>query len=371
MAEEELPAVAPSFVSVAAGAYHTILVDAERQIVAFGDNSHGQLGLGDEISRRESTHVCGLQNVSSAAAGYDFTALLETGGRVHTSGFHPYGCVSSHDRFVAVEMPLSDSFRVRELAAGKNHLVLVDEDGNVFTYGEGISGQLGHGDYESHFVPKLMAALPDARVVRAAVGRYHTILLDSEGRVYTFGAGSDGQLGLGDVESRSEPTPVTMLSTERIVDIAAGDFHSVFVAEFGYVYTCGSNHSGQLGLGDRVNRTTPSIVYKLGLTALPRFVRAAAGGNHTILIDRGGHAHACGNNRKGQLGLGDDRECAVTPLPLLHEGKIAQAAAGAMHTVLLDEHGRVYACGNNKAGQLGLGGLKKTNTPTLVERQLV
>ena len=101
------------------------------------------------------------------------------------------------------------------------------------------------------------------------------------GLVYTFGLGSYGQLGHRNSENYIKPKLVRDLTRKRIVDAAVGWHHSVVVDEQGNVYTCGTNSNGQLGVGDTEPRTGFTFVNKL----VGRNVsRVYAGGNHTWAI---------------------------------------------------------------------------------------
>lgn len=97
--------------------------------------------------------------------------------------------------------------------------------------------------------------------------------------------------------------------------------------------------------------------------------RSAASGpaaGHTILIDMDRRALGFGRNPFGQLGLTDLKLCdKPTPIPGLENVNIIQAAVGRHHSLFLTDTGTVYACGENKCGQCGIGNTNATvTTPT-------
>merc|ERR1712086_937568 len=87
------------------------------------------------------------------------------------------------------------------VAAGYNHTLCITADGSIFSWGSNDNGQLGVGDTESRHVPTLVTWLQGKRVVHVAAGQYHTICSTADGSVFTWGGGDNGKLCLGDDES--------------------------------------------------------------------------------------------------------------------------------------------------------------------------
>lgn len=138
----------------------------------------------------------------------------------------------------------------------------------------------GHGERRAEPVPRLVANLAAIEIVRVACGG-HTCALGSHGELFTFGNGKHGQLGHG--EQRAEPTPrqVQALRHTRVLGIAAGDFHTLALADDGNVYTWGSGAYGELGHGDRAHQSEPRRVEALQRRNL---VFAACGASHSLLL---------------------------------------------------------------------------------------
>lgn len=120
------------------------------------------------------------------------------------------------------------------------------------------------------------------------------------------------------------------------------------------LHTWGLNNFGQLGLGDLTNRLRPAEVTQLRVAALAHIV---SGGFHNIGISKSGLAFAWGQGHRGQLGVGTDAP-RTQPRPMVIEAlrgtKIVSAAAGLAHTYFLSDRRRLYVCGDNANGQLGL-----------------
>ena len=118
-------------------------------------------------------------------------------------------------------------------------------------------------------MPKVIEALRGRRVVAIAVGGLHSIVLTDEGEVLSFGAGSYGKLGHGDEVSQLVPKVIGALRDRRVVAIAAGNFHSMVLADKGAVLSFGKGKSGRLGHGDDSEDQREPVVIA-GLRALIR-----------------------------------------------------------------------------------------------------
>ena len=146
-------------------------------------------------------------------------------------------------------------------AAGRLHSAAVGEDGALFVWGRGFYGQLGTGDTASSLTPRRVAGLP-APVRQVAAGAVHTGIVTEAGDLLMCGGGGNGQLGLGDEDGRTTPTLVAraVFDGEAVLMVACGEEHTAAVTEDGGVYTFGKGGHGRLGLGDKEDRTTPTLV---------------------------------------------------------------------------------------------------------------
>lgn len=121
----------------------------------------------------------------------------------------------------------------------------------MITCGDGQSGCLGHGDYQSVYKPKLIEALLHVDVVSLDCGPQHVAVVGSSGEVYTWGNGSYGKLGLGSEESQLEPQRVAFSEPVKITEVYCGDTGTMFITDVGSVWACGSNKCNKLGLNHR------------------------------------------------------------------------------------------------------------------------
>lgn len=195
------------------------------------------------------------------------------------------------------------------------HSILIDDKGMAYGVGRNEHGQLGVPDVMAITTPEMVeigGLKKGERIVSAACGRAHTILVTSEGAAYAAGANGFGQLAGGGQDATSAKwSRVRIRDGEHIIGASAGGNFSAFCTKNGSVYTAGSAQYGQLGLGS----TGESIVSagKVGYAAAVHALRVdgfgdakitavASGTNHSIALDDKGHVWSWGWGAYGRLG---------------------------------------------------------------------
>ena len=217
--------------------------------------------------------------------------------------------------------------------------------GRLYAWGSGDYGRLGHGDTLPQRSAKLVEMLRDKDVCKVVCGLRHTLVLTDSGQVYSYGFGGDGQLGHGDREIQTLPTLVQALSGENIVEIACGDKHSVALTAGGDVFTWGEGALGQLGLGAKLQRhLRPSRIPEL-LTQ--RIVSISAGSSHTGCVDDEGNVYMWGEGQSGRLGLEDEHNVSTPTLVKSLSGR------GIESIVCFNEH--TFALTVSQGGGYGGG----------------
>ncbi len=184
-----------------------------------------------------------------------------------------------------------------------------------------------------------------------AAGDGTSFLLTSSGVVFSWGNQVNGRLGDGEVGDDSRTRPAPALGLTGIRQIAVGAAHGLALRSDGAVMVWGANGAGQLGNGREGGEAgTPFRVSGLG-----RIVAIAAGGRSSFALDANGRVFAWGDNVAGQLGLGDG-EGRTTPTQIPGLQDISVIGAGGQHAFAVSRDGAAFAWGNNQDGQLGLGG---------------
>jgi len=190
-----------------------------------------------------------------------------------------------------------------------------------------------------------------------ACGDEHSAFVTTNNHVYTIGSNRSGQLGIRDpmVESKSSPVLVEQMMGHKIEGISCGGSHTAAVTSTGEVFAWGEGRYGALGVPDtETDQYRPQrVIFRDNASSHKKEVvikTVSAGYKHTIFLDQHGRVYTCGNNENGQLGLATR---SVQPEPMQidnFEHKAAQVSAGKDHTLILTDTGLVYACGLNTEG---------------------
>ena len=241
---------------------------------------------------------------------------------------------------------------VPAITAGIRHTVALKSDGTVWAWGIGGNGELGNGTGTDSSYP--VQVLDGVAAVAAGIS--HTVALKSDGTVWTWGWNPWGAIGNGTTTNQLQPVQVTGLSGV-FTSVAAGWQHTVALKSDGTVWTWGSNVFGQLGNGTSTDSLLP--VQVTGLSGV--FVAVGAGYSHTIAIKSDGTLWVWG--RDDYL-LGDgtifDPYAPFTASPVQVTGLpgVVAAGGGYHHTVALKGDGTLWAWGWNEYGQVGVGPTK-------------
>ena len=207
-----------------------------------------------------------------------------------------------------------------------------------------------------------------------AAGGYHSLILRSDGTVWSWGWNNWGQLGDGTDEDRNRPVQVMISETEELTGvtaIAAGGFHSLAIRNDGTVWAWGNNNWGQLGDGTTVRRPNPVQVMINGTTPLDGVTAISAGGYHTLALTDG-KVWGWGYNANGQLGNGSTGNTESRPLQVMINGTtpldgVTAIAAGSSHSLASKSDGTVWSWGANNNGQLGDGTTVRKLNPVQVK----
>ena len=316
------------------------------------------------------------------AAGAHHSAFASNGDRLLTCGTDENRRgILGHGRLEGVDpltaylhptptvTPCSPASRVVAVATHSLHTLALTAAGEVYSFGYGVMGQLGHGDTQTCWHPKHIEALHGVHVKGIAAGEQHSLVVDHLGVAYSFGSGFSGKLGLGDQCPRSVPFRIAAcptgeegldVATEAVAAVAAGACHTLLVTAGGALYTCGAGVMGQLGHGSKHHELHPRRVAALASTAV---VQAAGGLHHSLAVDREGRCFSWGSGEARErtssfLGgfLGHQSlEDQLVPrgIQALLGVRVHHVAAGSYHSMALTADGAVYTWGDGGGGKLG------------------
>ncbi len=226
------------------------------------------------------------------------------------------------------------------------------------------------------------SVMPHSIEIRAvSCGHRHSAILTSGGVLLTFGHGEGGRLGHGNQRDCLQPTVVEAFASRgmAVSSVSCGYAHTFAVAEDsgqpGVAFSWGWGEAGRLGQGlDDGIQTLPGRVemYQVPGAEDPLFwdqveiVEVACGQEHSLLRDDNGMVYSCGEFGSGRLGVGPCEDYLLSPRRItanLEDESIVKIVAGSVHSMALTNSGVVYSWGFGEAGALGHGDLMDRNEP--------
>uniref|UniRef100_A0A673X9Y2 HECT and RLD domain containing E3 ubiquitin protein ligase 3 n=1 Tax=Salmo trutta TaxID=8032 RepID=A0A673X9Y2_SALTR len=329
-------------------------------MLCWGSTVEGQLGIGgarDPVCEPRSCQAFNGRGLKEVACGGRHSLFLLRDGRVYTCGSNRCGQLGHDKPGDSPELVVAlDTQKIGVVSCGQAHSMALNEQGQVFAWGAGGGGQLGLGTAEETVpIPRLIKKLCEHRISQIMCGNKHCIALSKDGQLFTWGQNSSGQLGLGMGEpSTLSPQPLKSLSGIPLAQITAGGDHSFALSLSGAVFGWGKNSAGQLGLNDKQDRSVPCHIKFL---RSQKVVYISCGDEHTAALTKDGGLFTFGDGSRGQLGHDSTNS---EPLPRqvqeLMGSEVSQIACGRHHTLaFVPSSGLVYAFGCNTNGQLGTG----------------
>jgi alpha-tubulin suppressor-like RCC1 family protein len=320
--------------AVSAGGKHTLALTSAGQVLAWGNNFHGELGDGTTTNSPTPVLVKLPKGTvaTAVAAGDDVSMAVTSAGKVFAWGANQYGQLGdggTQQTSLPTAVVLPQGTRVVAVGTSYNYSLALTAFGHILTWGYNGSGQLGTGFATASEIP-VRVNLPRGITVTAVVnGGYHALALTSTGQIMAWGNGGFGELGNGHHVSRLSPVQVKLPAGVKVVAIAAGSQHSLALTSTGEVLAWGRGSFGQLGNASTGNRDLPVRVH---IPASDHVTAVSAGGGFSLALTSTGQVLAWGHNKFGQLGDGAMVNADVPMGVLLPAGLIAVALAAGPTT---------------------------------------
>ncbi|MEP7706812.1 hypothetical protein ABKW31_22680, partial [Paraglaciecola sp. 25GB23A] len=348
-----------------AGGDSSFAIKTNGTLWAWGDNGYGQLGDGTTISKNTPTQVASDSNWQSVAVGFVHTLALKTDGTLWAWGSNYYGELgdgSSTNRTTPVQIGIDTSWRsitVGGDGASGGHSLGTKTDDGLWAWGSNSFGKLG---FEG--TTKVTFPVQDTPVVKQnfqsiASGHLHSIALDENSVLWSWGMNRLGQLGNGESGFYlTESSPIIVKPESTWKSIASGTAHNLAINSDGTLWAWGANYQRQLGADTSGHILTPTKISTdntwTQVSASGSWGSTPSGQNFALKVD--GTLWSWGNNSYGQLGHGYGAD-SIQELPTQVgiDTDWFSVAAGRTHTIAIKTDGTLWAWGSNSLGQLGLG----------------
>jgi alpha-tubulin suppressor-like RCC1 family protein len=403
------------FTHISAGSRHTVIINNLENIYSCGYNHNGRLGTGDTTHVIAPIKIQAVKNyeVLNIFAGNTHTFyLIRINEKVcvyasgdntnYVMGLGPGAGTYFHTP-VEITFFSSNNIEINKISPGWNHTLFLSTDGKVYACGNNNVGQLGIAaklrenlnefdkttdtvkaninDTSPRKTPTLIDFFTEPIIDIAGKSYAHSLFLTSSGKVYSCGWNWYGQLGLGNNKNYFTPQEVKYftntdnMNTANIINIAKIETSmtsSVFISNKHEVYVCGNNIINNFGSTMGIEEaSSPKEVAFFGEMSPPvNIAEVHCGAEHVMFLTTDKKIFGCGKNNQGQLGNGNTTGVSE-PIEIRYFSEnnlvVDAISVGAFHTLFLTSEGIVFACGNNSAGQLGIGNMETTYSSTPVK----
>jgi len=347
--------------AISAGSRHSVAVESDGSLWAWGDNSNNQLGDGTIINRRTPVKIMddaakvstgggneAIQaSVTSLVMYASYTFAIKTDGSLWAWGDNAYGQLGD-GTVVTARRPVKIMDDVTAVSAGSTHAMAIKTDGSLWAWGDNAYGQLGNSTIINTRTPiKIMDG-----VVSVSAGPTHTAAIKTDGSLWAWGDNAYGQLGNSTIINTR--TPIKIM--DGVTSVSAGTTHTMAVKKDASLWAWGDNMYGQLGDGTNISRRTP-------IKIMDGVASVSVGSTHTMAIKADASLWAWGDNAHSQLGDGliiNRRE------PIRIMGDVSLVSAGLFRTIAVKKNGSLWTWGDNQYGQLGDGTTNASRVPVRI-----
>lgn len=317
-------------------------------IMAWGRNSRGQYGNDSREQLVSPTMTISESIWVQLSSGSGHVAGVDKNGNLYSWGNNSYGELGTGDgrQRTTPTMITFPNKRWKMVSCGNSHTIALTEDGEVYSWGRNIYGQLGIDSIRNNNTPQKVGNRSDWEYVFASGNQSYAI--DSNSKLYSWGQNNNGQLGIGN-KSNSR-IPALTQGNRDWVKISGGEFHAIGLTKGGEIFTWGRNNYGQMGTG-RKSFSATTVPTKVG--DKNNWLNISSGYYYCLAVNTNGELYSWGQNNYGQLGLGND-QLQESPRKVNVIG-VKSISAGAYHSFIITQNDDVYCWGRNQDGQLGIG----------------
>jgi len=278
--------------SYSAGATSSVMITKEKNFAALGEDTLLTEALAD---------------LQATSKGFNHTVVLQENGEIYSWGSNSNGQLGNGGIFESFK-PVQEFTKAKDwsaISAGLNFTLALKSDGTLWGWGTTKYGQIGEALYNERRIPHQEDS-NQTDWAQISAGGFHSAMLKTDGTLWSFGKNDRGQLGDGNTtDSRSA---VQESSNATWTQVSAGYKHTCAIQTDSTLWCWGANDYGQLGVADTTDRNTPTQV---GVDT--DWQSVAAGQNYTLATKTNGTLWAWGRNASYQLGLADKNSDRVSP----------------------------------------------------------
>jgi len=339
-------------VEISAGEQHNLAIRADGTLWAWGNNSGGRPGLNTIGGQRTTpAQVGSATNWQSVSAGTQHSLGIQSDGTLWAWGANSFGRTGLGLTAGATTTPtqVGSATNWQSVSAGGSHSLAITTNGQLWAWGANTAGQTGLGTNSGNqIIPAQVGSATNWQSV--ATGWQFSVGTRTDGTLWAWGNNFNGRTGLN-VDTGLQLTPAQVGSATNWQSVSAGDAHSLAITSNGQLWAWGNNDSGRTGFGI----STGNQIIPVQVGSATNWQSASAGNNHSLAITTNGQLWAWGNNGSGRTGFGDNTGLQLTPAQVGSATNWQSVSAGGAHSLAITTNGQIWSWGGNANGELGKG----------------
>ena len=278
--------------------------------------------------------------------------VLTKNGEVYAWGRNNWNLLGfkTEEKYQKTPVKINELSNIEDIYSGGRSMFAKNKSGEVYAWGNNNEGQLGIGNKEAQSTPVKVKELSNIEDIY--IYYENTFAKNKFGEIYAWGYNGDGRLGIGNTENQSSPIKVNGIT--NVKEIYTNGSTTFTKNQSGEIYAWGYNGDGRLGIGNTENQSSP-----IKVNDITNVEEIYIDGASTFAKTNTGEVYAWGNNDNGQLGIGNTENQSspikVNGITNVEEIYIDASSIDGASVFAKTNTGEVYAWGNNRNGQLGIG----------------
>ena len=318
----------------------------------WGSNGNGQLGDFSTTQRNiPVTTFSGGTNWKQISCGLNQTAAIKTDGSLWVWGRNEFGQLGINQGNVNRNTPVTTFIGGtdwKQVSCGREHTAAVKTDGSLWIWGLNTSRQLGINNTDTRSIPVTTFAGGN-NWKSVSCGNFHTAAIKTDGTLWGWGRGENGQLGTNDIGNRVVPV-TTFAGGNNWKSVECGSISTAAIKTDGSLWTWGSNAYAQLGIDQgNVIRSIPVTTFIGGNT----WKQVSVGSIHVSAVKTDGTLWTWGNNYSGSLGINQGSVNRSAPVTTFAGGTNWKSVDCLEHSAAIKTDGTLWTWGLGTSGQLG------------------
>ena len=318
----------------------------------------------DDTETEKPVVIPAINNNEFIAASSN-SMYLDNEGKIWVWGSNYFGelginSLTPQARYTPQKTLVDSSISFKRVSADQYISMAISNEGKIYSWGMNDLGQLGNGNTNSLLVPTPISITGNPEFDEISVGGYHTLVLDTEGNIWSWGKGQYGELGIGVKNTSIYPTPqkIQMNDGIKFKKISAGSGISMALSTTGDIYMWGHNY---LEGTDETNILVPT---KIELTNNIKFKAITCEGMILALSEEGDIY-----NWNNEYVTGTTYNISVEKYDIPNNVKFKSISSNFLHALAIDTENNLWGFGNNEDGQLGNGSSSsiEIESPTKIE----